>query len=50
VEFRLGEGKLDFYVIVFSLMNVVMLQASVENGDAVIKHTEVIELFYSPNG
>ncbi|KAI9780472.1 MAG: hypothetical protein M1839_006746 [Geoglossum umbratile] len=44
VEFGLKEGKLNFYALVFSLINVVMLQVIVENGVTAIKRTEVIEL------
>ena len=40
VEFGLGEGKPDFYAIVFSLRNVIMLQVLVEKSNTVIKHTE----------
>ncbi|KAI9761276.1 MAG: hypothetical protein M1840_001979 [Geoglossum simile] len=40
----LREGKLNFYAVVFSLINVVMLQVVVENGVTAIKRTETIEL------
>ncbi|KAI9767864.1 MAG: hypothetical protein M1840_005357 [Geoglossum simile] len=44
VESGLREGKLNFYAVVFSLINVVMLQVIVENEVTTIKRTETIEL------
>jgi hypothetical protein len=44
VEFGLGEGKLDFYVVVFSLINIVIFQVLVENDVTIIKCTETIGL------
>ncbi|KAI9771456.1 MAG: hypothetical protein M1840_002076 [Geoglossum simile] len=44
VEFGLKEGKLNFHVVVFSLVNVVMLQVLVQNGVTAIKRTEAVEL------
>jgi len=44
VEFGLKEGKLNFYAMVFSLINVVMLQVIVENQVTAIKRTKTIQL------
>ena len=42
VEFGLDEGKLDFYAVVISLVNIVMLHVCVENGIAVVNNFSVL--------
>jgi hypothetical protein len=44
VEFGLEEGKHDFYAVVFSLINAVMLHVTVEDGVTTINRTPITEI------
>lgn len=44
VEFGFKEGKTKFYAVVFSLVNIIMLEISVRNGIPVLKRTEITSL------
>lgn len=44
VEFGLEEGSHDFYAVVFSLINVVMLHVTMENGVKTINRTQITEI------
>jgi hypothetical protein len=44
VEYGLGEGKIHFQVVVFSILNAIMLEADVRDGVTVVRRTEVVPI------
>jgi hypothetical protein len=44
IEYGLGEGKTNFQLVLFSILNVVMLEVNIKNGIKVIRRTKVVPI------